>query len=395
VLFRSTMSNTYETTRALRSTCHQPDKIIWDASQSVRDSPYRLLHHQQGIIGTFQVQLLEAAALQRSYWSALALGPVKHLGLSKAHGKVSSFVVLSLNQQATSSFQSPVVPCNDDPVWHACQGSLPLRKGLQDGAAVQLTVRVMEDSTPAEGFVPLMAPSDQDRWLGVGQLDVTELCLGLNKDGDMHVGIIDAWIPIHKTDSAASEKETGRVRVLVSYQPNGIQPQHNDLVALEAFARLARDSSIGPVLPPLQPMRVLQTRGSFILVEYHLPHDSHDIRSNKATMRLHRNAVFTIEHSTFIDAAVNIALLPADMILATPLGQHTARVATPILQSAGDVLLPALLSVRLVFLALKTTGMAALTGISAATQAVVAQSQQQHQQRQQQQSFSGTLRERL
>jgi hypothetical protein len=133
--------------------------IVWEASQSVRDSPYRLLHHQNGIIGHVQLHLLEAAALKRNYWSALALGPVKHLGLSKAHGQVSSFVVLSIiinnnNNNNNATFQSPVVPNNNDPVWHACQGTLAIQKGrLVDGMPVILHVKVMEDITATDGLV--------------------------------------------------------------------------------------------------------------------------------------------------------------------------------------------------------------------------------------------------
>jgi hypothetical protein len=54
------------------------------------------LHHQNGVIGTFNVYLLEASDLKRTYWSALAFVPVKHLGLSKAHGDVLSYCTFSL-----------------------------------------------------------------------------------------------------------------------------------------------------------------------------------------------------------------------------------------------------------------------------------------------------------
>ena len=42
------------------------------------------------------MRLLEGRELQRRHWSALSLGPVKHLGLSRAHGQVSSFATLRL-----------------------------------------------------------------------------------------------------------------------------------------------------------------------------------------------------------------------------------------------------------------------------------------------------------
>lgn len=95
----STMAqfSTYEATKAAQSVSSQPDPIYWQPEVSFRDSQYRQLHHQRGVCGMFQLRLLEAADLKRIYWSALALGPVKHLGLSKAHGAVSSFCSFSLD----------------------------------------------------------------------------------------------------------------------------------------------------------------------------------------------------------------------------------------------------------------------------------------------------------
>jgi hypothetical protein len=50
---------------------------------------------------------------------------------------------------------------------------------------------------------------------------------------------MDVWLPLTK-----KENQTGEVRVLVSYAPNGISPQPNDLVALEAFARRSLEYSL-------------------------------------------------------------------------------------------------------------------------------------------------------
>jgi hypothetical protein len=154
-------------------------------------------------------------------------------------------------------------------------------------------------------------------------------------------------------------------------------------------------------------MRVLQTKGAWLLVEYyyyyyhstqfHHPLDGTSTDEmiematknlpKKATMRLHRNSVFVIERSTALDAAVRLVLLPADLVLSTPLGQHVAHVATPWVQAAGEVIMPAVLTAKLIVMALRTTGMAAWSGVGAGVGAVVAQSQEGHQRRQQQQSF--------
>src|SRR5210317_651011 len=102
--FESSSSHNHSNTRIIRKV--HPDPIRAPPStttSSISQShsskllgygphrSYRHLHHQRGTIGTFHVRLLEGKNLQRKHWSALSLGPVKHLGLSCAHGEVSSF----------------------------------------------------------------------------------------------------------------------------------------------------------------------------------------------------------------------------------------------------------------------------------------------------------------
>ena len=57
---------------------------------------YRALHHQCGKIGEFHVRLLEGRGLNRKHWSPLSIGPMRHLGLSRAHGEVSSYATFRL-----------------------------------------------------------------------------------------------------------------------------------------------------------------------------------------------------------------------------------------------------------------------------------------------------------
>ena len=133
-----------------------------------------------------------------------------------------------------------------------------------------------------------------------------------------------------------SRKQVGRVRVLISYRPNGLDPQQNDIVALESFARRPqRRSTCAPILPPLTPMTVREVRDRYLLVEYQLPSivdPASSARStvgnnkqrnggkeanrkyNKACMRVHRNAVFVIERKNIVDATFGLAMLPADVI---------------------------------------------------------------------------------
>jgi len=419
----SLSSMTYEATKAHRSTSKQPDKIHWDDIFAFRDQPYRQLHHQRGVVGTFGIRLLEAANLQRSYWSALALGPVKHLGLSKAHGAVSAFCTFSLLEEpalgshnnptnnsttkvlskddwdkkpaakpksktTSSIFTSPVVPSDNNPVWENCQFQTPFRKGLcKDGNRLILQIRVDEEATAVENFLPGVPSGGDSRLLGVGQLDLTELCLGETMNGQTLPGVRDSWVPISLQGHEPPEEDledlvmydkddplappvkekppkppavTGMVRVLVSYRPHGLEPQKHDVVALESFARRNPSTcSIRPIIPPLMPLTVLDRRGPYLLLEYLLAD------GRKACVRLHRNAVFVIERQNFVDAAHNLALLPIDVVAATPVGQTVMHAFGPLAAAGRELLMPALLSLKLVWVAARTTTLAGLSGVQA------------------------------
>jgi hypothetical protein len=131
--------------------------------------------------------------------------------------------------------------------------------------------------------------------------------------------------------------------MLVSYQPTGLDPQPKDIVALESVARQNRYSaSCRPVMDPLMPFTVLDRRGSYVLAEYMLQ----DIARTNVCVRLHRN--FVIERQTIFDAATNLALLPVDVALSTPLGHAVQQALTPLVHAGGELLMPALRSAKVV-----------------------------------------------
>ena len=444
------------------------------------------------------VRLLQAAHLRRSHWSMLALGPVKLLGLSKAHGPVSSFCEFTLDfvdphsccqsDHSTSNYSntntnntsnsnsntnnhqkpaartnhtiatstttannnkpkvvSPIIPNNDNPVWgDTCHFEFPISKGAapHDGMRIVLNVAVREDATVVEQMLPQLPvrlpgmqqhQHQQHRLLGVGQLDLTELCLGENLiSGQPLPGVRDAWMELslprnpddqpdetaddespaaydtttttttnnnnaktlHGTENASDAdrklpaKQTsdrsetnqdtnnnstnyGKVRVLVSYQPIGLEPQIKDIVAFESFARHSlRTTSCPPILDPLLPLTVLDRRGSYLLVEYCImaPPSRHGRpRPEKVCARIHRNAVFVIERQNIMDAATNLALLPMDVALSTPIGQATQRAVTPLVLAGRELLMPTILSAKLVWMAARTTGLGVTHGVLALT----------------------------
>lgn len=229
------------------STSASPDPIHYDSSKSYRDGPYRQIHHQNGFIGKFNIRLMEGKNLIRSHWSVLGIGPVKHLGLSKAHGEVSSYAEFRLGfqsreedeeealheegtesassssnssnnckneastlsstksiidpsnffPQGSKTYRSSTVASNSNPKWLTLQSSItksilniPLCKGSmpQDGMKVIIEIAMREEKTAADTLVPGImrggSGNSGDEALGWGSLDVTSLVLrGYNDDG--------------------------------------------------------------------------------------------------------------------------------------------------------------------------------------------------------------------
>lgn len=90
-------------------------------------------------------------------------------------------------------------------------------------------------------------------------------------------------------------------------------------------------------------------------------------RPEKVCARVHRTAVFVIERQNIMDAATNLALLPMDVALSTLIGQATQRAVSPLVVAGSELLMPAILSAKLVWMAARTTGLGVTHGILALT----------------------------
>jgi len=528
-------NQTYEEASALASAVKTADPIHYNPSFAYRNFAYRHLHHQNGKIGTFTVRVIEARNLKRSHWSVLGLGPVKYLGLSRAHGQVSSCAVLRLgfrprrgqenanttentivdknagmqsvpahNQQPSASFsarnispaysvdsvspspfenksiasavsvslpftstpasigassissfagkgsvdnernpiksnisslqnvdpdvntyyskiyKSTTVRSNSNPNWPTVQTpnnqstfAVELHKGMPiDGMQIFLQIQMREEKTAADTIVPVFKGGDD--LLGESEIDVTELVLRGFGDSKSRAKIempsteaevMDVWDRWIELDDASATKvastsasqhtsntnrsnlteeiinldESSRVRIMISYEPNGFNPRRGDIVALESFARLSIfESNSRPIIPPLHPFRVKDIRGEYILCSFDTNFSCKEESSNsgKAPMkigstRLHRNAIFVVERTNIVDSTLDVALKPADAVLSTSIGKEMSDVVQPYVESAGDLLMPALLSAKL-FLQATTVGSGAvIVGVKSAAAAVV------------------------
>ena len=224
------------------------------------------------------------------------------------------------------------------------------------------------------------------------------------------MGLLDVWVPLHHpadADGKDKSSSSGKVHLLISYEPYGMIPKRDDVVALESFARQPFDqgngpgnsnnsssnngSAINPILPPLSPFLVIDIRGSYLLLEYATSRTVTsvdrlgNIKSSRwertHRVRIHRNAVFVIERRTLLDVAGNIARLPGDIVLSTPIGQEIAEASAPVVAGAMELMTPAFMSVKLLMGAGGLGVRAGLAGAKAATEAVVSASQQKAMER--------------
>ena len=301
--------------------------------------------------------------------------------------------------------RSTVVRSNSNPIWPTAQSdsntsqfSIPLEKGAmpKDGMRIILTVRMLEERTAADKMVPGMVQGSDDAMLGEGELDVTDLVLRNEEDGTTAVDVWDSWIELntrtqqrrngnginpkeHQGDETNASPSSGKMRVIVTFEPHGMHPQKGDIVALESFARRpdALASSI-QILPPFSPLQVQAVNGEYLLVSFDILME--DISSSKSSnksnhlkghVRLHRNTVFVIERTNVIDTAVDLTLKPVDFALSTPVGKNLTHTAQPYLEATGDLLAPAILSGKLLLEAAKVGGGAFAVGLQSATTAII------------------------
>lgn len=257
-----------------------------------------------------------------------------------------------------------------------------------------------------------------DRLIGKGYVDLMPLLMGVweeefdrenrdlnsEEDGDLdefgrinlksHLrkrrversGLLDVWVPLFRETHSENH---GKVHLLISYEPNGMSPKQHDVVALESFARSPYSDSgpvnagsvITPILPPLYPLLVVETRGSYLLCEYSTSRTvtsvdrSGNVKSTKwersHRVRIHRNSAFVIERRNLLDAVGDVARMPGDIIQSTPVGREVVEASAPIVAAAGEVVAPMFIWGKLLMAAGGTGVKAGLAGLSAATHIAV------------------------
>lgn len=130
---------------------------------------------------------------------------------------------------ADEEAKSTVASRNAHPSWRE-RFTVGLKKGvLQEGAPVLVIFQVIDASSWRS----------KGKDLGTGSLDILPL---LNGSRGSHV--MDEWVDLSPGG--------GALHVVVEYEPVGMEPEVDDVVCFEAFARSPRSL----VFPPNEPMVV-------------------------------------------------------------------------------------------------------------------------------------------
>ncbi|CAM9448799.1 unnamed protein product [Ectocarpus sp. 4 AP-2014] len=316
---------------------------------SSRGQPYRYAHHQNGVMGHFQVRVVAVSEISEPDWSRVTgnLHINAIAGSGSGTGSALPYVAVSLGKCTVRSSAQEAQPDSLGTLrasWPRGTLSVEVMKGgIRSGELPRLAVQVCNQDSIVQSVLSSAVSTvmgSRGSLLGAGELDVSSLL-----SGGAH--LIDTWVEL---------EPKGRVHVHVEYEPKGIQPEKNDVVFLESFARWG-DSL---VIPPSVPMVVLDCKPPFLLVAF----DTFTGREGR--LRLHRNTVSVVERLSWLDVSLTMLARPVDALLRTDTGSWCVRKSRPLLQPLIVMVAPLQASLLVAFSALKV----ALKGVLMGTHAV-------------------------
>ncbi len=321
-----------------------PDAPLWRPELAVRKNPYRYLEHQKGTIGMLNIRLIDGRDLDRGLDAS---------GSGKASGTVSPQVLIRV---AEEEVRSSVASRNAHPSWRE-RYSVPLRKGvLQEGAPVLVIFQVVDASSMWKSTL-----GAKGKELGTGSLDILAL---LNGSRGSHV--MDDWVELSPGG--------GALHVVVEYEPVGMEPEKDDVVFFEAFARSPRSL----VFPHNEPMVVRDVSGAYLLVGFQTPAAREAMAYSPADeahenrVKVHRQTVFVVERRTYLDAVWHMGVDVTEVIGAIPPVQWAKKQVQPYARYVQVLARPALTSLSIAFAAAKLAMRSSMAALGGATSTVFA-----------------------
>lgn len=316
------------------------------------------LTHQDGVAGTLSIRLVAARNLRAAasmFWIRTC----------------NPYVIFRVGKQ---SVRSSTIPSNDNPTWRREFLEVRLPKldlkrqplGEHSDVRLELIVDAMnEDSLTGKATEAVGMANGSV--IGTAVVDFTPLIDGKED-------VMDQWIPLSgalpmpgtgrgpaptgkKQQPAEANLILGEVRVVLQYEPHGMEPRVGDVVKFEGFG-----SYPSAVLGPVEDLElhVKKTSGSYLLCSY-TTQSGYD-----AALRVHRNSVFVAHRGSFFDRFYESCVVePLEFVGSTPIGQSAKEVLRPYMNVARAFSGPALV-------ATKATLMTTYRASTAAIGAVVA-----------------------
>lgn len=314
------------------------------------------VNHQDGVAGALSIRLVEARNLRAAssmFWVRTC----------------NPYVIFRVGKQ---SVRSSTIQDNDNPSWRRELLEFKLPKlnmkraplGEHSDVRMELTVDCMNDDSLA-GMATEAVGISSGSVIGTAVVDFTPLMEGKEEVMDRWVTLSGA-LPVGSPPNGfgpaptkKSEKEIvlGEVRIVLQYEPHGLEPRVGDVVKLEGFG-----SYPSALLAPVDELEltVKKTSGSYLLCSY-VTKAGFD-----ATLRLHRNNVFVAHRGSLVDRVyATFIAQPLEFVGSTPLGLACKDLMRPYINVARTFSIPALV-------AAKATVMTTFRASSAAVGAIVA-----------------------
>jgi len=297
---------------------------VWLHEFSYRENEYRFLDHQNAVMGHLKIRLLSASCLFKAERSMLS--PL-------AQHNLRPYIVFS-------------VEGDQDEDVEACSNAAPMSGGTEfywKEEVVNLTVpketffagmpnTLILKIYNTEGFVKALVPRrvKGSNLLGQGALALNSLLHG-------EMAMIEERVVL--------DEGRGQIHVTVEYRPNGFEPQVNDIVVLESFARHPQNL----VLNSNHPLKVCEVNGNWLLVESAPGILGRNGNAGRQSMhRIHRQSVFVVERLNVLDGIKNVLMKPTDAIKRTRRGRWVIKKSEPVVARAHQMLGPLYASIAVV-----------------------------------------------
>uniref|UniRef100_K3WX24 C2 domain-containing protein n=1 Tax=Globisporangium ultimum (strain ATCC 200006 / CBS 805.95 / DAOM BR144) TaxID=431595 RepID=K3WX24_GLOUD len=292
--------------------------------------------HQDGMAGTLSIRLVEARNLR----AASSMFFVR---------TCNPYVIFRIGKM---NVRSSTIVANDNPSWgrrEKLEMKIPKldhkRSPLDDHSDIRMELIVdamNEDSLT--GKTTEYVGMQNGSVIGTAVVDFTALLEGKEEVMDRWITLTGGIPVVNPSDNVTSGKkpkrapekamDLGEVRIILHYEPHGMEPQVGDVVKLEGFG--AYPSALLAPVDELE-LHVKKISGNYLLCSYLTK------SGFEGAMRLHRNNVFVAHRNSLLDRLyVSCIAEPFEFVRNTPIGQSAGEVLKPYMNVARTFSFPAL-----------------------------------------------------